>query len=66
VAGQGGSASAVEYKAPITLARSAAVRARVLSSGTWSALNEAVYAVGPVTAGPKFIDTASSKGVADD
>jgi len=44
----GVSCSAVEYKGPIRLARSAVVKARVRSSGEWSALNEAVYAVGPV------------------
>jgi hypothetical protein len=45
------SPGAQEYKGPFTLARSARVRARTFSSGTWSALNEAVYAVGPVAAG---------------
>ncbi len=41
---------AVEYKGPFTLPHSSVVRARTFSSGTWSALNEAVYAVGPVAA----------------
>ncbi|MBP8303516.1 MAG: lamin tail domain-containing protein [Phycisphaerae bacterium] len=44
----GVSGGAVEYKGPIRLARSVLVKARVRSSGEWSALNEAVYAVGPV------------------
>jgi len=39
----------MEYTGPITLPHSAQVKARVLSGSTWSALNEAVYAVGPVT-----------------
>ncbi|MBN2594923.1 MAG: lamin tail domain-containing protein [Sedimentisphaerales bacterium] len=37
-----------EYTGPITLPHSAAVKARVLNGNTWSALNEAVYAIGPV------------------
>ena len=41
------SPTAVEYKGPITLTKSTQVKSRVLSS-TWSALNEAVFAVGPV------------------
>jgi hypothetical protein len=32
----------------ITLTKSTQVKARILDSGTWSALNEAVYAMGPV------------------
>ena len=38
----------IEYTGPITLPYSVQVKARVLSGNTWSALNEAVYAVGPV------------------
>ena len=38
----------MEYTGPITLPHSAVVKARVLDGNTWSALNEAVYAVGPV------------------
>jgi hypothetical protein len=38
----------IEYAGPIKLPHSARVKARVLSGDTWSALNEAVYAVGPV------------------
>jgi hypothetical protein len=38
----------LEYTGPITLPHSAVVKARVLDGNTWSALNEAVYAVGPV------------------
>lgn len=36
------------YTGPITLTKSARVKARVLSGSTWSALNEAVFAAGPV------------------
>jgi hypothetical protein len=43
--------SAVRYDEPISLSRSRTVRARALSGTTWSALNEAVYAVGPVADG---------------
>jgi hypothetical protein len=39
---------AKQYTAPMTLARSTHVKARVKSGSTWSALNEATYAVGPV------------------
>jgi hypothetical protein len=49
----GGSVStgAVKYVGPITLNQSARVKARTLSGTTWSALNEAVFAVGPVAQG---------------
>ncbi len=40
--------TAVKYTTPLLLSQSAPVKARVLSGGTWSALNEAVFAVGPV------------------
>jgi len=40
--------SALEYTGPINLAESARLKARALSGLTWSALNEAVFAVGPV------------------
>ena len=46
--GGGVSPAAIEYTEPITLAKSTQVKARVLSGATWSALNEAVFAVGPV------------------
>ena len=36
------------YNWPVTLTKSTHVKARVLSGGTWSALSEAVFAVGPV------------------
>jgi hypothetical protein len=36
------------YSGPITLARSTHVKTRVLSGSTWSALNEATFAIGPV------------------
>ncbi|MHC4462754.1 MAG: hypothetical protein ACYS30_15195, partial [Planctomycetota bacterium] len=55
VAGEGGSAggvsdSAIEYiqPTPVTLTESTHIKARVLDGGTWSALNEATFAVGPV------------------
>ncbi|MHC4736489.1 MAG: lamin tail domain-containing protein, partial [Planctomycetota bacterium] len=33
---------------PITLNKSTHVKSRVLNGGTWSALNEAIFAIGPV------------------
>ncbi len=42
------SATAIRYAGPVTLAESTVVRARARSGNTWSALNEAVFAVGPV------------------
>jgi len=47
---QGGTISptAIKYTGPINLSESARVKARALSAETWSALNEAVFAVGPV------------------
>jgi hypothetical protein len=55
VAGKGASANssemspnAIQYTDPIELPHSAAVKARVLNGDTWSALNEVVFAVGPV------------------
>lgn len=42
-------AGALAYSAPFNLTRSTHVKARVLDGATWSALNEAVYAVGPVS-----------------
>lgn len=42
------SPSAIQYWEPITLNHSVHVKARVLNGGTWSALNEATFAVGPV------------------
>jgi hypothetical protein len=46
----GGTAAtgAVRYASPITLSRSVCVKSRTLSGTTWSALNEAVFAVGPM------------------
>jgi len=55
VAGKGGAAgaagvspNAIRYTGPITLTHSVPVKARALNVSTWSALNEAVYTVGPV------------------
>lgn len=54
VTGSGGgspgepSATAIEYTGAITLNKTTHVKARELDSGEWSALNEAVYATGPV------------------
>jgi hypothetical protein len=42
------SPGAIEYTEPFTLDASAPVKARVLSNGNWSALNEATFAVGSV------------------
>jgi hypothetical protein len=47
--GGGVSPTAVEYTGPITVTESTQVKARVLNGVTWSALNEAIFAVGPVT-----------------
>ncbi|MEN6335646.1 MAG: lamin tail domain-containing protein [Phycisphaerales bacterium] len=44
----GVSPTAVKYAGPIALSRSVQVKARALSGSTWSALNEAVFGVGPV------------------
>ncbi|HNS19673.1 MAG TPA: lamin tail domain-containing protein [Sedimentisphaerales bacterium] len=38
----------VRYTDPIALSASVCVKSRALSNGVWSALNEAVFAVGPV------------------
>jgi len=38
----------IEYTGPVKLPQSVNVKARVLSGETWSALNEAVYSVGPL------------------
>ena len=47
-AGDGLSSGAIEYAGPLVLTESTQVKACVLDRGTWSALNEAVFAVGPV------------------
>jgi len=44
----GASPTAIRYTEPISLNKSTHVKARTLSGSTWSALNEAVFAVGPV------------------
>ncbi|HNS22181.1 MAG TPA: lamin tail domain-containing protein [Sedimentisphaerales bacterium] len=44
----GVSPTALLYTEPISLEHSARVKARALSGAAWSALNEAVFAVGPV------------------
>jgi len=38
----------LQYTGPITLTHSTHVKARILMGGTWSALNEATFAVGPL------------------
>jgi hypothetical protein len=43
-----GNAIGTKYNNQITLNKSTRVKARVLDSGTWSALNEAIFAVDPV------------------
>lgn len=45
------SPGAMAYVGPLTLDSSATVKARALDNGQWSALSEAVFAVGPVAAG---------------
>lgn len=42
------SPSAVEYVSPVLLNESVEIQTRALENGQWSALNEAVFAVGPV------------------
>ena len=42
------SPAAIKYTGPVTLDKSVQVKARALDSNDWSALNEAVFAVGPV------------------
>ncbi len=44
----GVSPTAIRYQGSFTLDASAHIKARTLSGSTWSALNEAVFAVGPV------------------
>jgi hypothetical protein len=47
--GQGDVApGAIQYTIPVTLNKSTQVKARNLDSGAWSALHEAVFAIGPV------------------
>ncbi|MCU0917378.1 MAG: lamin tail domain-containing protein [Planctomycetes bacterium] len=56
-AGAGGAASmAARYAAPVILTQSACVKARALVGSTWSAVNEAVFAVGPVAAGLRITE----------
>jgi len=43
-----GAEGVLEYTGPITLPHSVQVKARVLSGETWSAMNETVFAIGPV------------------
>ncbi|HSW01458.1 MAG TPA: lamin tail domain-containing protein [Sedimentisphaerales bacterium] len=45
----GVSPTASRYTGPIALSSTVVVKSRVLSNGVWSALNEAVFAVGPVS-----------------
>ncbi len=42
------SPDAIQYTEAVTLDRSRRVKTRVLKSGQWSALNEAIFSVGPV------------------
>jgi len=42
------SPNAIRYAGPVALTRSANVKSRVRNGSTWSALNEATFAVGPV------------------
>jgi len=44
----GVSPTAVRYAGPVPLAKSTHAKSRALVDGTWSALNEATFAVGPV------------------
>jgi hypothetical protein len=47
----GVSPTALQYTMPLMLSQSTRVKARTLSGTTWSALNEAIFAVGPVAQG---------------
>jgi hypothetical protein len=40
--------SAIEYTGPIQLTESTRIKTRLLNGGTWSALNDVVFSVGPV------------------
>jgi hypothetical protein len=42
------SPAAIKYTGPVTIARSTDVKSRAISGITWSPLNEAIFAVGPV------------------
>jgi len=44
----GASPTAIRYTAPVTLSETTQVKARALSGSTWSALNDAIFGVGPV------------------
>jgi hypothetical protein len=46
--GSGRSSVGIRYTGPVTLTESVRLKARVLAGATWSALNEALFAVGPV------------------
>ncbi|MBW8002449.1 MAG: hypothetical protein FVQ80_10575 [Planctomycetes bacterium] len=48
VSSTGISPTAIEYTGPVTLNKSTQVKARVLDGSEWSALNETVFAIGPV------------------
>ncbi len=55
IAGRGGSTgdsgispAAIEYRGPVMLTGSKQIKSRTLDDGTWSALNEATFALGPV------------------
>ncbi|MHC4543086.1 MAG: FN3 associated domain-containing protein, partial [Planctomycetota bacterium] len=43
-----GNAVGINYNNPVTLNKTTLVKARVLDGITWSALNEAIFAIGPV------------------
>jgi len=45
---KGISPAAIEYTGPIALTGTTYIKSRVLDHGTWSALNEATFALGPV------------------
>ena len=68
VAGEGSPAgvspSAIEYvpPTPVTLIESTHIIARVLDGITWSALNEATFAVGPVADLRAVVGTGNGDG----
>jgi len=60
VAGQGTGGgvhpAAIAYTGPFTLGKSTHIKARAKSGATWSALNEATFAVGPVAEGLRITE----------
>ncbi|UCD52051.1 MAG: lamin tail domain-containing protein, partial [Phycisphaerales bacterium] len=60
------SPTAAQYSGPIALDISTPVKARALNGATWSALNEAVFAVGPVAASLRISEIMYHPAESDD